>query len=75
MTRHRDDGLPHWETVIINCRIPRALHEKIMLLMIDPTTGKMPVRGWSKIIQEGMELWLERRQAQPDPPPKDEWFP
>ena len=62
MTRHRPDGLPHYDTVVINCRIPSALHAKLKLLLLDPTTGKVRPRGWSMVIEEGMKLWLARQQ-------------
>lgn len=62
MTRHRHDGLPHYATVNVNCRIPEELHQRIKLLLLDPLTGRVRDRGWSLIIQEGLEMWLARQQ-------------
>jgi len=65
MTRHRDDGLPWYMTVNINCRISEDLHNQIKLLLLDPRTGRMPDRGWSRVIEEGMRLWLDKQKVSP----------
>jgi hypothetical protein len=65
MTRHRDDGLAWYDTVVVNCRIPRQLHDEIKLLMLDPVTGQMPPRGWSSVIERGMRAWLSQQQVAP----------
>ena len=67
MTRHRHDGLPWTDTVVVNCRIPRDLHAQIKLLLLDPTTGTARPRGWSLVIEEGMRLWLARQQVSRQP--------
>lgn len=65
MTRHRPDGLSWQDTVVVNCRIPKALHQQIKLLLIDPATGTVRPRGWSLVIQQGMELWLDQQKVTP----------
>ena len=64
MTRHRDDGLPYYMTVNVNCRITEHLYRDIKVLLMD-SNGYMPPRGWSRVIEEGMRLWLKDKQNNP----------
>ena len=60
--KRRPDGLPWTDTININCRISRQLHDDIKLLLMDPVTGQARPRGWSQVIEAGMRAWLTQQQ-------------
>lgn len=59
----RPDRLRVHETVNCNFRLPATLHAQIKVLAMDPRTGRVPDYGWSRIVEEALGLWLERRQV------------
>jgi hypothetical protein len=59
----RPDGLPTSQTINVNFRMSMELHRQIKLLCLDPHTGMMPPYGWSRVVEEGLRLWLEKQKV------------
>lgn len=61
--RPRADGLRAADTVVVNCRLPRDLHQELTLLALDPRTGRIPYGGWSRLIEAMARQWVESRKV------------